>query len=131
MAFSQHLDQEREEEKEHIPEVSILDKIDKLVKSVRKFKQSNTYYVHSIVNLHIGEDNKGEYPIKVLLWNGKDILGVDEVNLDRTFYTKAEAEEYIASIYEKYPAPPGRENGPLICYPDCSSETMEQENTAN
>ena len=86
--------------------------IDTILQSARRLRAENTNYIMYVANLHMGDHNN--YPIVVQLWDGKNSIA--SLELCKTFDTKEEAEAYIAEIYEKYPAPPGRENGPIIVY---------------
>lgn len=98
-----------------------MNKVDRLLRKVEQDKAESTSYIFYIANLHLGHSDK--FPIVVQLWNGKQNL--DSIELCKTFDTKEEAEAYIEKIYRDYPAPKGRENGPLIIYAGEDTEGAE------
>lgn len=100
----------------------ILNKVDRLLYKVEADIAENTNYIMYVANLHLGDSDN--FPIVVQLWDGKN--GVASVELCKTFDTKEEAEAYIEKIYRDYPAPKGRENGPVIIYAGASTEGAER-----
>ena len=98
-----------------------MNKVDRLLYKVEADIAENTKYIMYVANLHLGDSDN--FPIVVQLWDGKN--GVASVELCKTFDTKEEAEAYIAQIYKDYPAPKGRENGPVIVYAGASTEGAE------
>ena len=98
-----------------------MNKVDRLLYKVKADIAENTNYIMYVANLHLGDGDN--FPIVVQLWDGKN--SVASVELCKTFDTKAEAEAYIAQIYKDYPAPKGRENGPVIIYAGDNTEGAE------
>ena len=83
------------------------------------------YLNEEVINLLPDELRKIIKPTKIVqVWDGKN--GVASVELCKTFDTKEEAEAYITQIYRDYPAPKGRENGPVIIYAGASTEGAER-----